>query len=140
VRAPGLLALEVEEGVGSPCADLVVQLDGYQAAHAARWGSVETMGWTVRVRVFREDLVDGPGTLGGVTWWGDRVIDVYQHLPNVFPHDLHHVLYGQSSADHHGWCLQGFVLWEASVVGLDEQASLCGSDPSLALEAQAPQP
>lgn len=92
----------------------------YRAAYEAQWGPVDLTGWRVNI-VAEKPVLDGVARTG-VTWWGEKRIDIWIGALEAFPHELRHVALGPASADHVGWC--EFGAWELSELHWDERTYL----------------
>ena len=124
--------LGVEPGVvagGTSCARAATILSEYLQAYVEGWHEVPALAdWKVRVVAERPTRGAAPGTFyAGETFWGSRIIDLYQGSLSVLPHEVHHVALGPPSADHQGWC--PFGDWEARE-GILEEHSYLGCGPS----------
>lgn len=105
--------LDTETG----CAHYARVLQFERALYETRWGVVDLNRWTVRIRAGRSVLttIDAAGD----TLFTILAIDLTTDALQYFPHELHHRQLGESSWDHHGWCLD-FEPWEESALEISE--------------------
>jgi len=113
------MIVQIQSGARFTCSDIVNTLDTYRAAFEERWGHIDLGGRVVRIYATRYlTPADGGVVVGGVTY--RDAIDLGSSMLVGFPHELHHIQLGPSSADHHGWC-QDFMPWEGSELGFDDR-------------------
>jgi len=113
------MIVQIQSGARFTCSDIVNTLDTYRAAFEERWGHIDLGGRVVRIYATRYlTPADGGVVVGGVTY--RDAIDLVSSMLVGFPHELHHVQLGPSSADHRGWC-RDFMPWEGSELGFDDR-------------------